>query len=131
MEAPVEPILLHFPAEKEIVDYLTRHPLTQDRYLADKKIISTVAKTFAEQERIPSSLDIGIKETLLEMNQQLRLNDNALFTIEDNLKRALSDCATQTKPAAKPKAGEELKVTISQDKDLDSAFARFFHKAGD
>lgn len=88
-----EETFLHFPAQDAIVAYLTKHPLTNNPYLTEKKIIETVSKFFADQDKAEPGVDMGVMLSLYDLNEKLGLPQMALMTIQLNLTQALKDCA--------------------------------------
>jgi len=83
---------LQFPSENEIIDYLKRHPSTDDSYLLEKNIIQTVAKIFANEKEEPENVAVVLAFTLQFLNKDLELA-KAAIDINKNLIRALTDCA--------------------------------------
>ena len=88
---------LHFPSEREIISYLEQHPLTSDPYLKEKKIIETVAKFFANQDKADMGVDIGVMLTMHDLNEKIKLPETAVMAINLNLTAALKDCANGKK----------------------------------
>ncbi|KAG8171508.1 hypothetical protein JTE90_007397 [Oedothorax gibbosus] len=64
---------LHFPSKGEIVSYLEQHPLTNDPYLTEKKIIEAVADFFADKDKAPMGVDMGVMLKLADLNEKLQL----------------------------------------------------------
>ncbi|KAG8194647.1 hypothetical protein JTE90_003120 [Oedothorax gibbosus] len=89
---------LHFPSKGEIVSYLEQHPLTNDRYLTEKKIIEAVADFFADKDKTLMGVDMGVMLKLADLNEKLQLPQVALITININLTAALKDCAAGILP---------------------------------
>lgn len=88
---------LHFPSQGAIISYLEQHPLTSDPYLKEKKIIETVAQFFADQDKAPMGVDMGVMLTMMDLNEKLGLPQMGLMAINLNLTAALKDCANGKK----------------------------------
>ena len=95
---------IHFPSKEVIASYLQKHSLTKDPYLTEKRIIETVASFFANSDKVPIGVDIGVSLSLFDLNEKLGLPKFALMTIQLNLEQALKDCA----------AGKPIKVEKKQ-----------------
>lgn len=93
MAAAASSSILQFPAQDAITTYLTKHPLTSDPYLTEKKIIETVAKFFANQRKAELGVDMGVMLSLYDLNKKIGLPETALIAIQMNLVEALKDCA--------------------------------------
>jgi len=91
---------LHFPSQGAIVSYLEQHPLTSKEtnpYLSEQKIIETVAKFFADQDKADMGVDMGVMLTMMDLNEKLGLPQMSLMAINLNLTAALKDCANGKK----------------------------------
>ena len=91
---------LHFPSENGIIAYLEKHPLTSKEvspFLHEKKVIQAVAKFFAEQNKVPAGVNLGVMLTLYDLKPTLGIPDVALATMQLALTRALVDCANGKK----------------------------------
>ena len=85
--------LYHFPDQNTILEYLSKHPMTNDAFLTEKKIIETVAKFFANQSKVDCGVNLGVVLSLYEMNEKLHLPEMVLKIIQVALSQALKDCA--------------------------------------
>jgi len=88
--------MLKFPSKQTIIAYLEQHPQTNkttNPYLTEKKIIPAVAQVFADQNKAPLGVDMGVMLTMLDLNEKLKLPEFVLMTINMNLCNALKECA--------------------------------------
>ncbi|MBU6383004.1 MAG: hypothetical protein KGQ49_00995 [Verrucomicrobia bacterium] len=91
---------LHFPSKPAIMSYLEAHPLTSkdtNPYLTEKKIIEAVADFFADQDKTPHGVDVGVILTMYDLHEELELSPGGVTTIQMNLTAALKDCAAGKK----------------------------------
>ena len=86
---------VHFPSQEAIVSYLQGHALTSNPYLTEKRIIETVAGYFANQEKAPLGINLGVMLALHDLNERLQLPGFSLNAIQLNLTTALMDCARE------------------------------------
>ena len=86
---------LHFPNENKIISYLKKHPLTKDPYFTEKKIIHKVSKFFADLNMEPEGIQLGVMQTLYDINEELPMEPPVLKLIQMNLIAALKDCANR------------------------------------
>ena len=91
--ATTELSIMRFPAQDVIVAYLTKHTLTSDPYLVEKKIIEAVAKFFANQDKEPIGVDLGVALETMSLSKKLGLSTMSLAHLNENLAKALKDCA--------------------------------------
>lgn len=87
--------VLRFPAQNELTACLKKHPMTNDPYFTEKRINEVVAKSFANQEKVPLGIDLGVMLELNDLNEKLRLPAMRLKTIQLNLTTALKYCAKE------------------------------------
>lgn len=87
---------LHFPPKGAIISCLEQHPVTSKEtnpYLTEKKIIEAVADFFADQDKAPMGVDMGVMLTMMDLNEKLGLPQMGLMAINMSLTEALKDCA--------------------------------------
>lgn len=92
--------ILHFPSREAIITYLEQHPnINQDgdTYLKDNHIIEAVADFFADQDKAPLGVNIGVNMVMTDIGERLNLNIAGIVTIGMNLTKALKDCANGKK----------------------------------
>lgn len=65
--------------------------------MSEKKIIETVAKFFADQDKADMGVDMGVMLTMMDLNEKLGLPQMSLMAINLNLTAALKDCANGKK----------------------------------
>lgn len=84
---------LHFPSESIIKNYLeNEHPLTKDdSYMKEKKVLEAAARTFADQDKVPMGIQIGLTFMLHDIGYNVP--QPAIMTTTMNLSAALKDCA--------------------------------------
>ena len=87
------PNTLHFPSETTIIEYLKVHPLTNNPYLTEKKILQTAAKRFANTEKTLDAIEIDVMFTLQDLNKKINLPKTVLISINSKLTKALEECA--------------------------------------
>lgn len=95
-------VILNFPSQNTIISYLENHPLTNTRYLKEKKIINFVASFFANSKKMSSDIKTEVMNILLMNYEIVKTNTNinasalkieAIIDIALNLSKALEDCA--------------------------------------
>jgi hypothetical protein len=84
---------LSFPNEATIKNYLeNEHPLTKDDlYMKKKKVLEAAARTFADKEKVPMGINLGLTLMLHDIGYDV---PHPAYTITIiNLSEALKDCA--------------------------------------
>lgn len=84
---------LHFPSESVIKNYLeNKHPLTKnDSLLIENKVLAAAARTFADQDKAPAGIQLGLNLILHDFGYnvaQPEIMNTIMF-----LSAALKDCA--------------------------------------
>lgn len=102
-------IALQFPSKEVIISYLEHHPLTRDSYFSEKKIIEAAATFFADQEKVPAGINMGVLLTLKDLGITRDLTAVAATAIRMSLSQALTDCANG-KPVREYKELENVKI---------------------
>jgi hypothetical protein len=89
------PELLHFPSESEILNYLNKHPKTNDPWTKEKKINEFIAKNFADEELYPSGVEMRLVCDLHDINKSLKMPNQEAFIMifMKAISGALIDCA--------------------------------------
>lgn len=82
---------LRFPSKEELLACLTKHPLTNDPWFTDKKINATAADFFANSDKYPEGITIGVMVLMDEM----ALSSPRRAAINTSLTTALTDCSQE------------------------------------
>ncbi len=93
---------MHFPSQEVLVSCLDKHPLTGKQvvpYLSEKGITKTLAESFANTDKAPAGVNLGVISTLYDLNEKLELPEYSLASLHVDLVGALKDCATRSKTA--------------------------------
>lgn len=98
--------IISFPSRASILSYLEQHPLTNDRYYKEKRILEAVAKAFADQKIESEGVSMGLFFPLYGERKRLGLSDATLRVMSLSLTKALLDCANG-KPLITLKKSEE------------------------
>lgn len=99
-ERPSTTATMHFPSREVLVSCLDNHPLTGKqvtKYLTEKGITQAVAESFADTDKAPMGVDLGVMLTVYDLNEKLRLPDPTLTILQMSLVGALRDCAIENK----------------------------------
>lgn len=104
---------MHFPSQKILVSCLNKHPLTVTQYLSEKGVTEAVAESFADTDKVPIGVELGVAVALYDLNEKLGLTDEVLMIMQRNLMGALKDCATGAKTS------EESSTAYNQKNDLE------------
>lgn len=86
--------LFRFPPREQLLACLRAHPMLQDRWDIKNRTHEYVAEQFANQEKTPGGLKLGVKLTIKDMNEDLKLDLKGPFP-EFNIvwEQALKDCS--------------------------------------
>lgn len=90
-----EKTTVHFPPEKELLACLSKHPLTNDPFFTEKKINATAAEFFANSDKYPNGIVIGVSILMDGIAQETSLPPKRAGMVGVNLATALTDCAQE------------------------------------
>ncbi len=89
---------LHFPSKELLLKYLEQHPLTKDPFLKEKGIIQAIAEFFANEKIVSLGVDVGVINTLSDLDEKLKLPWLTVTKIGENISRALKNYPQEKSP---------------------------------
>ena len=93
--APVSGEIIHFPSQEALISCIDQHPLIAvTPYFSEKGVTEAIAAYFADEDKVPRGVDLGVILALHDLDKKLQLPSISLAILKRNLVEALKECAS-------------------------------------